>query len=58
MSESELQSQLELWMTREELAAASIELWQYRAAEAKRNTLEVAQRLRDLKGANNGNQSS
>lgn len=50
--------ELELWLTREKLAEATLELWQYKLHEAQTNTLRVAQEIEQSKGKENGTQSS
>lgn len=58
MNEKEFELSLELWMTREQLADTSLQLWQYRRAEAQANAVKVAEQLQKLKGLKNGSQSS
>lgn len=55
---SEKQLELELWLTREKLAEATLELWQYKRMEAQQHVLRVAKELEQLKGNEYVDQSS
>lgn len=52
------QRELELWLTREELAKVNLELWQYRRLEAQQHVLRTADELKSLRGTEHANQSS
>lgn len=54
---NEKQLELELWLTREKLAEATLELWQYKRIEAQQHVIRVAKELKQLKGDEHGNQS-